>query len=229
VGSTLMRGGHQVYVAASGREGLDLARQVETDLFLLDVVMPGLDGFETCRRTRQLPGHRQVPVIVLTGRSEQSDVVRGLESGASDYLGKPIQVSELLARVETQARLGRLTRKLEQEVSLRTAELQDANQQLQELAVQTTLAVERDRQRLAQGLHDDVIQNLALVRKQLANSAVPTSGEGPDPLRTIDKSVEQLRSLIFELSPRYCTSWNWVRRWMPRQSNPAPHAITAPH
>ncbi len=199
VGNTLLRAGHQVYPATSGQEGLEVAAHVGMDLILLDVVMPGLNGFETCRQLRRIPGCQQVPVIFLTGRSDQNDVVEGLSSGASDYLVKPIQVGELLARVETQARIGQLTRKLEHEVALRTAELQTANRQLRELAVQTSLTEERERQRLAAGLHDDVIQNLALVRKRLAGAGSPPGA--PDPLEILDQSVEQLRSLIFELSP----------------------------
>ena len=84
----LTRQGHRVTVAASGEEGLELWQSQRPELVVLDVMLPGLDGFEVCRRIRRTD---QVPIILLTARSDDIDVVVGLESGADDYVVKPVQ------------------------------------------------------------------------------------------------------------------------------------------
>jgi two-component system OmpR family response regulator len=87
-----------VECAASGREGLDLVRQTQPDLIILDVMLPDLDGFEVCRRLRN-EGSR-TPVLFLTARDETDDRVRGLTLGGDDYLVKPFSLEELVARVQ---------------------------------------------------------------------------------------------------------------------------------
>lgn len=88
---------YQVVIATSGREGLQKAYQVRPDLVLLDIMMPGMDGWEVCRRLRELSS---VPIIMLTARNLKGDVVKGLEIGADDYLTKPFSAAELEARIE---------------------------------------------------------------------------------------------------------------------------------
>jgi DNA-binding response OmpR family regulator len=89
--------GHQVTIAASGEEGLKSAARQRPDLVLLDVMLPKMDGFEVCRQLRE--AGVMVPILMLTARSEEIDVVRGLELGADDYVTKPFGVRELLARI----------------------------------------------------------------------------------------------------------------------------------
>jgi two-component system, OmpR family, response regulator MprA len=93
--------GHEVLPAADGAEGLRLARGHGPDLVVLDVLMPGLDGFEVCRRLRAEGDAvgQAVPILMLTARDEIADRVEGLDAGADDYLVKPFAVDELLARV----------------------------------------------------------------------------------------------------------------------------------
>ncbi|GAB4260724.1 MAG: hypothetical protein Kow0092_09730 [Deferrisomatales bacterium] len=83
------------------------------DLVLLDVMMPGMNGLEVLRRLKERPGFDQVPVILLTARSQTEDVVRGLEGGASDYVTKPFDLAELRARVRAALRLREVFRQLE--------------------------------------------------------------------------------------------------------------------
>lgn len=92
----LTRQGHQVTTAATGEEGLALWQSQRPELVVLDVMLPGLDGFEVCRRIRRTD---QVPIILLTARSDDIDVVVGLESGADDYVVKPVQPRVLDARI----------------------------------------------------------------------------------------------------------------------------------
>ncbi|OAT79527.1 response regulator transcription factor [Desulfotomaculum copahuensis] len=93
--------GYRVEVAADGREAVDRIAGECWDLVLLDVMLPGLDGFEVCRRIRECSG---VPVIMLTARGATPDKVRGLDAGADDYLTKPFATEELLARVRARLR-----------------------------------------------------------------------------------------------------------------------------
>src|SRR5437868_11803726 len=81
-----------------GREALALAEATRFDLLVLDVMIPGLDGLALCRAVRNGRGNRDVPILILTARREESDKVVGLESGADDYLTKPFGVRELVAR-----------------------------------------------------------------------------------------------------------------------------------
>ena len=92
----LTRQGHQVSTAATGEEALELWQAQRPELVVLDVMLPGLDGFEICRRIRRTD---QVPIILLTARSDDIDVVVGLESGADDYVVKPVQPRVLDARI----------------------------------------------------------------------------------------------------------------------------------
>lgn len=88
-----------VLVAVDGESALELVGQITPDLILMDAVMPGLDGFETCRRLKQVPHLSHIPVIFMTGLSETEHVVKGLEAGGVDYVTKPIVVDELIARI----------------------------------------------------------------------------------------------------------------------------------
>ena len=93
---------HVVAHAANGEQGLQLATQEPTDLVLLDIGLPGIDGFEVCRRLREA-GYA-MPIIILSARSQEIDKVRGLELGADDYVTKPFSLRELLARVHAALR-----------------------------------------------------------------------------------------------------------------------------
>ncbi|MFZ5591225.1 MAG: response regulator transcription factor, partial [Bacillota bacterium] len=93
--------GYEVITAASGQEGIDMALQENPDLVVLDIMLPGLDGWEVCRQLRQ---HSTVPILMLTARDEVADRVKGLNLGADDYLVKPFALEELLARVHAMLR-----------------------------------------------------------------------------------------------------------------------------
>lgn len=96
---TLDHAGFTVLIATDGQSALELLDQITPDLVLMDAVMPGMSGFESCRRMKQEKMLSNLPVIFLTGLSESSHVVEGLASGGVDYVTKPIVVDELLARI----------------------------------------------------------------------------------------------------------------------------------
>ncbi len=96
----LDRAGYEVVQAHDGQEALDTALARTPDLCVLDVMMPRLDGYEVTRRLREADATRSVPIILLTARAQESDVERGFEAGATDYVRKPFSPQELRARVE---------------------------------------------------------------------------------------------------------------------------------
>jgi class 3 adenylate cyclase len=110
---TLKEKGYQISVATNGRQALEVAGRVRPDLILLDVVMPEMDGFEACRRLKASEATRDIPVIFLTARTETADIVKGFELGALDYVPKPFNAPELLARVNTHLTIDRLHRENE--------------------------------------------------------------------------------------------------------------------
>jgi len=100
----LQRAEYQVVTAMSGEEGVEKVRTEKPDLVLMDVMMPGIDGFETTKRIRRSPEGRHLPIIFLSARDEMDAKVRGLRGGGNDYVTKPVKAGELLARIEVQLR-----------------------------------------------------------------------------------------------------------------------------
>ncbi|AXK80656.1 DNA-binding response regulator [Pseudolabrys taiwanensis] len=91
--------GKTVLVARAGVQALSMIEKIKPDVILMDAVMPGMDGFETCRRLRQMKELTHVPIIFMTGLTETGDIIKGLEAGGVDYVTKPIVPEELLARI----------------------------------------------------------------------------------------------------------------------------------
>ncbi|GAB6041884.1 hybrid sensor histidine kinase/response regulator [Endothiovibrio diazotrophicus] len=106
--------GHEVLVALDGMEALERAARVVPDLILLDVMMPGIDGFEVCRRLKADPVTGEIPVIFMTSLSAMQNEVEGFAAGGVDYLTKPLHVDEVRARVNAHLRLRTLHRQLEE-------------------------------------------------------------------------------------------------------------------
>ena len=104
LGYNLEAEGFRVVMAENGDEGLLMVREEKPDLIVLDWMLPNVSGIEICRRVKANPETRGIPVIMLSARSEEVDRVRGLETGADDYVVKPYSVVELMARVRTQLR-----------------------------------------------------------------------------------------------------------------------------
>ncbi|MEB3219885.1 MAG: response regulator [Nostocales cyanobacterium 94392] len=106
--------GHRVLVANSGESALQKLEIVSPDLILLDIMMPGMDGFETCRRLKADEKNKDIPVIFMTALTNTTDKIKGFKLGAVDYITKPFQQEEVLARVNVQLKLRNLNRQLQQ-------------------------------------------------------------------------------------------------------------------
>ncbi|OQY44591.1 MAG: hypothetical protein B6242_12340 [Anaerolineaceae bacterium 4572_78] len=107
----------KVLVAEDGHTALKRVKYLRPDIILLDVMMPGIDGFETCRRLKNDETNHDIPVIFMTARSETVDKIKGFEVGAVDYITKPIDVAEVLARINTHLKIQDLQTRLEEEVA----------------------------------------------------------------------------------------------------------------
>jgi len=136
----LGREGCRVLVARDGDSALEQSQYARPDLVLLDVMMPGMDGFETCRRLKRDPRTAGIPVIFMTALGDLEDKVKGFEAGGCDYVVKPFEHEEVLARVRTHLQLRALrdaledaNRQLESRVEERTAELRRALAEVEQL------------------------------------------------------------------------------------------------
>ena len=105
LGEILRDHGYQISVAQNGEQAIKAANMIMPDVILLDVMMPVMDGYETCTALKQAAATKNIPVMFLTAKSESSDIVKAFELGACDYITKPFKAAELLARVNTQIEL----------------------------------------------------------------------------------------------------------------------------
>lgn len=170
----LTEAGYIVRVAPEGSMALHSALARPPALILLDVRMPGMDGYELCQRLKEAAQTRDVPVIFLSALRETTDKVRGFALGAVDYIGKPYQAEEVLARVRTHIDLYHLKTRLAEEVEQRTeelrlssAELQEKRAQLQALMAFLHKVREDERTGIARELHDELGQSLTALRIEL--------------------------------------------------------------
>ena len=149
--------GYRVLTAGSGQEALDLLKKHEPDLVLLDIVMPGLDGYEVCRRIRDEPATEFLPVVMITASGDQEKLY-AIEAGADDFVAKPFDRAELLARVRSLVRIKRYHDTIERQ----TAELSAWNRELEERVrsqVEQLERVGRLRRFLAPQLADLVVNS----------------------------------------------------------------------
>ena len=130
VGETLTEAGYIVATVIDSERAFKRIQTHPPDLILLDVQMPGMNGFEACKELKSDPATANIPVIFMTALADTDSKVKGFALGAVDYITKPFQADELLARVKTHLQLSYLTRHLDQRVGERTAELQAALDQL---------------------------------------------------------------------------------------------------
>jgi signal transduction histidine kinase len=136
ISDALTNAGFYVATARNGEKALQQIQDKQPDLILLDVMMPVIDGFETCKKIKANPATQDIPIIFMTGISDIETKVQGLSLGAVDYITKPFQKEEVLARIKTHLQLRYLTKTLEKRVIERTSELSQALEDLQAYQLQ---------------------------------------------------------------------------------------------
>jgi signal transduction histidine kinase len=168
--------GYDVICATNGTDALHQADSLMPDLILVDVMMSIMDGFEVCRRIRATPKLAEMPIIILTALDDRASRLLGIESGADDFLTKPIDRQELRLRVNTILRLNRYRTLLTQRENLRR------------MAESVVAAQEEERKRLSRELHDDLGQALIAHILNLHN----LQGDLPLPVDILSKRLDTL-------------------------------------
>ena len=175
---------YELQLAKNGFEALKMLGNIKPDLILLDVMMPGMDGFEVCRRIRSTPQLAEVPILILTALDDRGSLLRGIESGADDFLTKPVDRQELKARVRTITRLNRYHTLVEQRENLR------------HMAERVVIAQEQERQRISRELHDDLGQALTTHMLSLHN----LQGDLPLSVTNLLERLQALYEQSYEIS-----------------------------
>ena len=201
---------YRVHAVANGVDAVAAARELNPDLVLTDVMMPGLDGFGVLRAIRENPATKPKPVILLSARAGEESRVEGLQAGADDYLVKPFTARELLARVGAHLKMARIRQEsgelekslraeLELRVKERTGDLERAEAGLRALSGRLLQAQDEERRRIARELHDSAGQLLAALSMTLAPLQQKLKGGDPELSRPVAESLEMVSELSQEL------------------------------
>ncbi len=212
--------GFNIRIARTGETALQRVHYDAPDLILLDVLMPGIDGFETCRQLKGDATTAEIPVIFMTSLASAEDKIRGFEVGAVDYVTKPLQQAEVLARITTHLRQQTMTQQLRQENSALLASskaererlfsaVRQQRSQLRALTGKLTEVQESERRQLARELHDEMGQALTAIRMDLAAVEKALPPTVPVHLRErlseaahlTEQTLEQIRELSLNLRP----------------------------
>lgn len=187
--------GFRVVVAQDGEEGLKRADFVKPDLILMDVMMPGMDGFETCRHLKLRPEVQDIPVIFMTALTDTAKVVNGFKVGGVDYVTKPIQIDEVLARINTHLSLRAMHKQLsaqnmllQQEVAMR----QQTENELQKISNDQQILIAR-----LQEAHDQLLQSEKMA--SIGQLAAGIAHEINNPIGFVNSNMGSLQTYFHTL------------------------------
>ena len=187
--------GFRVVVAQDGEEALERAQFVQPDLILLDVMMPGIDGFETCRRLKMMPGVKDIPVIFMTALSDTNEKISGFKVGGVDYVTKPCQIEEVLARVNTHLSLRSMQRKLEEQNRLLHEE--SVERQRAEQSLNSSYAELKDTHETLEKLHQQLLQSEKMA--SIGQLAAGVAHEINNPIAFVNSNLGTLKEYLDNL------------------------------
>jgi signal transduction histidine kinase len=192
--SLLQEQGYELFLAESGPEALRLAAELHPDVILLDVMMPGMDGYEVLGHLRADPTLAEVPVVLVTALDDLESRIKGIEAGADDFISKPFDRTELRAHVRTITRLNRYRN------------LTEEREKLRRLSHQMIDLQEHERRSIAMELHDEVGQSLTGLKHIMEH--VRKSAREPNTTDQLDiglgmigELIERIRNLSLNLRP----------------------------
>jgi two-component system sensor histidine kinase/response regulator len=196
LGNILQRENYKIEFAANGKTALEWVRKNKFDLILLDIMMPEMDGFEVCEEIRSMSDYNDVPIILLSAITDRESILKGFEQGVQDYVTKPFDVRELLARVKTQLelkygkeQLKKVNNWLEEQVKEKTSELEKALFELNKLDAMKTNFFSQISEEIKTPLNG-IIGTINLVKTEDRSSAVK------DMIAILEISLSRLESFI---------------------------------
>ena len=198
----LQQRGYVTRVARSGEEAVEMAAAAHPDLILLDVLMPGIDGFETCRRLKAGDATCEIPVVFMTALTATDDKIEGFRAGAVDYVTKPINADEVATRVETHLKLDAMRRRQARQNRQLREEIAEHER---EMRVKREEAREDERRHIARELHDEMGQHLSAIRLELSFMRMRWGMDNPelqDKVQLVQRSIDGLIYLVRDLVSR---------------------------
>ena len=207
----LMKEGYDLYFASRGLEALEKAQRFVPDLILLDVMLPGMDGFEVCRRLREDTVLAEVPILLVTSLDDLDSRIEGIDAGADEFISKPFNRLELKSRIRTITRLNRYRRILaEQEQRKQTEEaLHESEREIRVLSSKLLDAQEMENKRIARELHDGLGQSLTAIKVSIEDILDKTDkNRGKDTVKSLETlihisrgAIEEVRRISMNLRP----------------------------
>ena len=212
--------GYGVRMANDGRRALAVVRSHRPELILLDIKMADMDGYEVCRELKVDPATRDIPVIFISALDDVFDKVKGFNTGGVDYITKPFQAEEVVARVENQLQISRLRRELEareRDLEQRNVELLTKNEELlrsrelkaarEEYSRRFIEFQEHDRKRIASELHDSLSQSIVIIKNR-ALHGLEDRADAANALEQLEEiseaatqALDEVRQIAYDLRP----------------------------
>ena len=199
-----------ILMATSGKEGIEIARSELPEAILLDIFMPDMDGYETCRILKSTSSTSSIPILMISAGGQISGIrIEGLGAGADAIISKPLEKEEFVALVNVLLRIKRAEDKLKkqnQELENHLIKISDYQVRLKKMNAELAITEEHERRRIAEYLHDGIGQILSLVSMKLTyllnNEQLPKTGKTiRESVDLVNNAINETRSLIYDLSP----------------------------